>query len=86
MSTNSSLPPETAVGVSLFCLFCAFKSHLPNTLKPFGMSGGDDGARTRDLSRDRTMKNGNPLILQRTDGSESAQKHLKRGFSTLIEP
>ena len=39
--------------------------------------GGSDGARTRDLCRDRTMKNGNSLILKRTDGSESAQKHAK---------
>jgi hypothetical protein len=32
------------------------------------------------------MANGNPLILKPTDGSESAQKHLKTPFSTLIEP
>jgi hypothetical protein len=28
----------------------------------------------------------NPLILKRTDGSESAQKHPNLSFSTLIEP
>ena len=50
------------------------------------MNGGDDGARTRDLCRDRTNTNHNPLILKRTDGSESAQKHPKTPFSTLLAP
>jgi hypothetical protein len=40
-------------GVSLLYLFGTFKCHLPNTLNSFGMYGGDDGARTRDLCRDR---------------------------------
>ena len=38
---------------SLLYLYCTFESHLPSTPKPFGMYGGDDGARTRDLCRDR---------------------------------
>ena len=47
------------------------------TLSLIEKDGGDDGARTRDLCRDRTKSNRNQLILKRTDGSESAQKHLK---------
>jgi hypothetical protein len=45
----------------------------------------DDGVRTRDLCHDKTNANRNPLILNRTDGSESAQKHLRTRLSTLIE-
>jgi hypothetical protein len=44
-------PPEG--WISLLYLYCTFNSHLPNTPKYFGMNGGDDGARTRDLCRDR---------------------------------
>jgi hypothetical protein len=36
----------------LLYLYCTFESHLPDTPKSFGMYGGDDGARTRDLCRD----------------------------------
>jgi hypothetical protein len=48
---------------------------LPFTIKSFGMNRGDDGARTPDLCRDRTIRIRNPLILKGAYDSESAQKH-----------
>jgi len=40
----------------------------PNTPKLFGMYGGDDGARTRDLCRDSESTIGNLLIIGAMDG------------------
>ena len=34
-------------------LSCGWELEVPLTLNCFGMNGGDDGARTRDLCRDR---------------------------------
>src|SRR5580658_10195132 len=48
----------------------------PNNPKSFGMNGGDDGARTRDLCRDRLESGG-------TDGS--FQRPEER-LATLIAP
>jgi hypothetical protein len=52
----------------------------------FGMYGGDDGARTRDLCRDRAKRYRNSLKLKRTGGSESAQNDSKTPLSTQIKP
>ncbi len=41
---------------------------VPQTLDSFGFSGGDDGARTRDLCRDSEPSNGNLLESGGTDG------------------
>jgi hypothetical protein len=51
-----------------------------------GLYGGDDGARTRDLCRDRTNLDCNLLKLKRTGGSDSAQNDAKTPFRTHIEP
>ena len=43
------------LGEGLLCPYRAqiwLSLFLPNTPKSFGMYGGDDGARTRDLCRD----------------------------------
>jgi hypothetical protein len=49
---------------------------MPFDSKPFRSNGLYGGSRTSDLCRDRTITNRNPFILKRTDGSDSAQKHL----------
>jgi hypothetical protein len=45
---------------------------VPQTLDSFGFSGGDDGARTRDLCRDRIPEGRNPLETGVVDGYLSA--------------
>jgi hypothetical protein len=41
---------------------------VPQTLDSFGFSGGDDGARTRDLCRDSEPENWNLLKQYVADG------------------
>src|ERR1035438_9124332 len=86
-SATPSSSPVNETGTPHFVVvpFCTLMSHARSDLSPLE-SGGDDGARTRDLCRDRTKTNRNPLILKRTNGSESAQMASKTPFSTLIEP
>ena len=54
-----------AVGIAPFCTYEEIVNHF---LKSFGMYGGDDGARTRDLCRDSEPENWNLLKQCVTDG------------------
>ena len=47
-----SVPREDSRGFQIFVLFCTLMSHARSDVSPLE-SGGDDGARTRDLCRDR---------------------------------
>jgi hypothetical protein len=64
--------------IRLVCLYCvliclSLRSHIFR--KSFGMYGGDDGARTRDLCRDRKVETRNRKKLGVADGSLSALRH-----------
>jgi len=64
-------------------LYCTFKCHLPNTPKCFGMNGGDDGARTRDLCRDSKPETRNLLKTGAMDDTKSA---LRNPWEPLLHP
>ena len=74
---------STLAGV-LFC-DCHF-GLLPQTLDYFEFRGGDDGARTRDLCRDRAAERRNLLEQGATAGVFGALGTVGNTYCTLIEP
>ena len=75
-------PPIGALSLLTY-LYCTFESHLPNTSKPFGMNGGDDGARNRELCRDRVQETSN---LLKTRAMDKTNITMRNPWKTLLHP
>jgi len=71
VGTTDSKKQAQNAGEESYCarIVPRFRCHFRSILrKSFGMYGGDDGARTRDLCRDSTEASSNLLKLSVTDG------------------
>jgi len=80
-------PIQCALRLSNRCgLDCGLGLWVPYVPKFFGMNGGDDGARTRDLCRDRSAFDRNPLKLWALMANKSTQKQWKTRVETPSAP